>query len=128
MRTRFMLLLFVLLIASCFAVPLRLSSEVGIHTDAWKTRMEGFTKETGIEVDIQQFPYANYLDQLMLGYTSGRVEIDVPYISMLWYPALSIANYIYPISDIPGYEKINEADIPGIRTQSLMAKRTLFPT
>jgi multiple sugar transport system substrate-binding protein len=122
-----MILLFVLLMVSCLAAPLRLSSEVGIHTDAWKTRMEGFTKETGIEVEIQQFPYANYLDQLMLGYTSGRVEIDVPYISMLWYPALSIANYIYPISDIPGYEKINEADIPGIRNAKLNGKTYIIP-
>ncbi len=107
MRTRFMMiLLFVLLMVSCLAAPLRLSSE---------------------EVEIQQFPYANYLDQLMLGYTSGRVEIDVPYISMLWYPALSIANYIYPISDIPGYEKINEADIPGIRNAKLNGKTYIIP-
>ncbi|MFA6656322.1 MAG: extracellular solute-binding protein [Mesotoga sp.] len=127
MRNRFLLFLVVLLTVSCFAVPLQLSSEVGIHTDAWKTRMEGFTKETGIEVEIQQFPYANYLDQLMLGYTSGRVEIDVPYISMLWYPALSIANYIYPISDIPGYEKINESDIPGIRNAKLNGKTYIVP-
>jgi multiple sugar transport system substrate-binding protein len=127
MRSKFVLLMVLLLLVSCFASPLRLSSEVGIHTDAWKTRMPGFTAEKGVEVSIQQFPYANYLDQLMLGYTAGRVDIDVPYISMLWYPALATAGYISPISDIPGYDRLNESDIPGIRNTKLNGKTYIIP-
>jgi multiple sugar transport system substrate-binding protein len=124
---RVFLVVLVFLVGIVSLGSLRLSSEVGIHTDAWKTRMVPFTEETGIEVEIQQFPYANYLDQLMLGYTSGRVDFDVPYISMLWYPALANAGYIYPISDIPGYEALNESDIPGIRNAILNGKTYIIP-
>ncbi len=82
MKKTWIVFLLLTLTVFLFATELRLSSEVGIHTDAWKTRMAGFTAEKGVQVGIQQFPYANYLDQLMLGYTSGRVDIDVPYISL----------------------------------------------
>lgn len=127
MRIKCLLLLVIFATVFTFAVPLKLSSEVGIHTEAWKSQMAKFTEKTGIDLDIQQFPYANYLDQLMLGYTSGRVDFDVPYISMLWYPALATAGYIYPISDIPGYEKINESDIPGIRNAKMNGKTYIIP-
>ncbi|NLZ14047.1 MAG: extracellular solute-binding protein [Thermotogaceae bacterium] len=127
MKKTWIVFLLLTLTVFLFATELRLSSEVGIHTDAWKTRMAGFTAEKGVQVGIQQFPYANYLDQLMLGYTSGRVDIDVPYISLLWYPALATAGYIYPISDIPGYEALNEKDIPGIRNSKLNGKTYVIP-
>lgn len=93
---------------------IKLVSEVGIHTEAWKTVMDDFQKKTGIKTTIQQFPYANYFDQLMLNFTSGRVDFDVPYVSMLWYPALAKAGYIYPINKLPGYELLDLKDISGI--------------
>ncbi len=103
-----------LLIVSSIFSQVKLVSEVGIHTEAWKTVMNDFQKETGIKATIQQFPYANYFDQLMLTFTSGRVDFDVPYISMLWYPALATAGYIYPINKLSGYEELNLEDISGI--------------
>jgi len=127
MKRKLVIIIGVVLVAISFSAKINLSSEVGIHTDAWKTQMEPFTEQTGIEVDIEQFPYANYQDQLMLGYTSGRSDFDVPYISMLWYPSLALANYIYPISDIPGYEALNEADIPGIENAKMNGKTYIIP-
>lgn len=127
MRKNLILLIVLVFSAFSFATGLRLVSEVGIHTEAWKTRMASFTEETGIDLTIQQFPYANYLDQLMLSYTSGRVDFDVAYVSMLWYPSLATADYIYPISDIPGYEAINESDIPGIKNAQLNGKTYIIP-
>lgn len=114
-KGRVLVILFVslLVFANMFS-EVNLVSEVGIHTEAWKTVMDDFQKETGIKATIQQFPYANYFDQLMLTFTSGRVDFDVPYVSMLWYPALATAGYIYPINKIEGYEELNLEDISGI--------------
>jgi multiple sugar transport system substrate-binding protein len=127
MRTKLLVVILIVFTVFAFATELKLVSEVGIHTEAWKTQMDRFTELTDIDLSIQQFPYANYLDQLMLQYTSGRVEFDIPYISMLWYPALATAGYIYPISDIPGYEDINEKDIPGIQNTKLNGKTYIIP-
>jgi multiple sugar transport system substrate-binding protein len=114
MKGKLLIVLIVLSSLLAFGTTLNLVSEVGVHTDAWKSVMGTFEEETGIDLEIEQFPYANYLDQLMLTYTSGRVDFDIPYISMLWYPSLSLSNYIYPINEIPGYENLNLEDIPGI--------------
>lgn len=114
MRNKLLIVLIVLSSFLVFGSTLNLVSEVGVHTEAWKSVMNAFEDETGIDLEIEQFPYANYLDQLMLTYTSGRVDFDVPYISMLWYPSLSLSNYIYPINEIAGYEDLDLEDIPGI--------------
>lgn len=115
LRTLVCLMFLVSLLSFAASSPeIKLVSEVGIHTEAWKTVMDDFQKKTGIKTTIQQFPYANYFDQLMLNFTSGRIDFDVPYISMLWYPALAKAGYIYPINKLPGYENLNLKDISGI--------------
>jgi len=121
------LVLIVLLTSFFFAADLTLVSEVGISTTAWKSQMEDFTKQTGITLDLQQIPYANYLTQLMLNYTSGRNTFDVPYISELWYPALAEAGYIYPINDIPGSSVLNFEDIPGISNATINGKIYIVP-
>ncbi|MFA6842166.1 MAG: sugar ABC transporter substrate-binding protein, partial [Defluviitoga tunisiensis] len=51
-----------LLIVSSIFSQVKLVSEVGIHTEAWKTVMNDFQEETGIKATIQQFPYSNYFD------------------------------------------------------------------
>ncbi|HOO31603.1 MAG TPA: extracellular solute-binding protein [Thermotogota bacterium] len=127
MKKNLVIFISVVFVAISFAAKINLSSEVGIHTDAWKTQMSPFTEETGVDVSIEQFPYSNYLNQLMLGYTSGRNEFDVPYISLLWYPSLALANYICPISDIKGYEDLNESDIPGIENSKMNGKTYVIP-
>jgi multiple sugar transport system substrate-binding protein len=106
---------------------LRLVSEVGIHTEAWKSLMDDFTKQTGITLQLEQIPYANYFDKLMLSYTSGRNDYDVPYVSGLWVPALAKAKYIYPISDITGAKALNFKDIPGISIYTIDKKVYMIP-
>ena len=94
--------------------PLRLVSERGSHTEAWKTQMNGFENETGIDLEINQFPYANYFDQIMLDFTSGQAGFDVPYVSMLWYPSLANAGYIQPLNDLVDQNPDLETDMPGL--------------
>lgn len=121
------LILIVLLSSLFFAADLTLVSEVGISTTAWKSQMNEFTDVTGITVDLQQIPYANYLNKLMLSYTSGRSDYDVPYISELWYPAMANAKYLYPISDIPGAGTLDFSDIPGISNATIDGKIYIIP-
>jgi len=99
----FVFAVFVLIVSgTLLSADLRLVSEVGIHTEAWKALIKDFTDQTDINIEVEQIPYAQYFNQLLLSYTSGRGDYDVPYISLLWYPALAKAGYISPISDIPG--------------------------
>jgi len=53
------------------AGTLKISSEVGIHTEAWKTDLPALEKATGIKVDLTQFPFQKYREMLMLDYTGG---------------------------------------------------------
>ncbi|BAS26259.1 ABC transporter substrate-binding protein [Limnochorda pilosa] len=88
-------------------------SEFGIHTEAWKTRVAAFTEETAITVNVIQYPYANYLDQLTLNFTGGRPNFDVAYISGLWYPSFATAGYITPLDQLFD-DPADLADIPGL--------------
>ncbi len=99
--------------------PLQLVSERGTHTEAWKTQMEAFESESGVDLEITQHPYANYFDQLMLSYTSGQNEYDVPYISLLWYPTLANAGYIQPLNDFVDADATLPEDMPGLQSASL---------
>jgi multiple sugar transport system substrate-binding protein len=105
----------------------RLVSERGSHTEAWKTRMEGFEAETGIDLEITQFPYANYFDQLMLQFTGGDVEFDVPYISLLWYPALAKSGYIQPLNELLAMDPGLKQDMPGLAAATLDGNLYMVP-
>ncbi|ADK82454.1 ABC transporter substrate-binding protein [Sediminispirochaeta smaragdinae] len=101
------------------SVTVTLVSERGSHTEAWKTQMEGFEATSGVHLDLTQFPYANYRDQLLLSYTSGSSDYDVPYVSLLWYPSFVTSGYIQPINEFltrnPGIEK----DMPGLASGTI---------
>ncbi|MDY7026969.1 MAG: extracellular solute-binding protein [Spirochaetota bacterium] len=105
----------------------RLVSERGSHTEAWKTRMEGFEAETGINLELTQHPYANYFDQLMLNFTGGQSGFDVPYVSMLWYPALAKAGYIQPLNEIVEANPELADDMPGLVNASIDGKLYFIP-
>ena len=100
-------------------LTLQLVSERGSHTEAWKTRMESHEMESGVDLEITQHPYANYFDQLMLSYTSGQNEYDVPYISLLWYPTLANAGYIQPLNDFVDADTTLPEDMPGLQSASI---------
>jgi multiple sugar transport system substrate-binding protein len=124
----FVFAVFVLIVSgTLLSADLRLVSEVGIHTEAWKALIKDFTDQTDINIEVEQIPYAQYFNQLLLSYTSGRGDYDVPYISLLWYPALAKAGYISPISDIPGSNQLNFDDIPGISNAVIDGKVYLVP-
>jgi len=108
-------------------VVVRLVSERGSHTEAWKTQMSGFEEETGIDLEITQHPYANYFDQLMLNFTGGQAGFDVPYVSMLWYPALANAGYIQPLSEIIADNPGLEEDMPGLVNASINGNIYFIP-
>ena len=101
------------------ATTLQLVSERGAHTEAWKTQMESFEQASGVDLEITQHPYANYFDQLMLSYTSGQNEYDVPYISLLWYPALANAGYIKPLNEFVESDPTLPGDMPGLQSASI---------
>lgn len=96
-----------------------LVSERGSHTEAWKTQMESFETATGIDLDLTQFPYANYRDQLLLSYTSGSNDYDVPYVSLLWYPSFVTSGYIQPINEFLARNPGIEADMPGLASAAI---------
>ncbi len=108
-------------------VVLRLVSERGSHTEAWKTRMGGFEVDSGIHLEITQHPYANYFDQLMLNFTGGQAGFDVPYVSMLWYPALANAGYIQPLNEFVDNEPSLSEDMPGLSSSYLDGKLYFVP-
>lgn len=100
--------------AQALAAPVRVRvvSEFGIHTEAWKTQIQPFEEKTGIDVVLEQVPYANYLDYLTLNFTSGRPAFDVAYVSMLWYPSFATAGYLEPLDGLLG--DAMRQDMPGI--------------
>lgn len=95
-------------------VTVTLVSERGSHTEAWKTQMDSFEAQSGVNLKITQFPYANYRDQLLLSYTSGSNDYDVPYVSLLWYPSFVTSGYIQPINEFLVRNPGIEADMPGL--------------
>lgn len=101
--------------ASAAPVTVRLVSEFGTHTEAWKTQMAPFMEqqEGQIALKLEQIPYANYLDYLTLNFTSGRPGFDVAYVSMLWYPSFATAGYLEPL-DVLLTDSLRQ-DMPGIR-------------
>jgi len=105
----------------------RLVSERGTHTEAWKTRMEGFEAETEIDLEITQFPYANYFDTLMMNFTGGQVDFDVPYISLLWYPAMAKAGYIQSLNDLLDMDPGLKEDMPGLASAALDGEVYIIP-
>ena len=110
------MLILVLLLCSSVSLcsDVRLVSEMGSHTEAWKTCMKSFEENTEYELEITQFPYANYRDQLMLNFTSGKANFDVPYISLLWYPSFAQSNYIQPLNEIIDRNPELKDDMPGL--------------
>ncbi|RKY00174.1 MAG: sugar ABC transporter substrate-binding protein, partial [Spirochaetes bacterium] len=94
-------------------VTLKISSEVGIHTEAWKTDLKRLYKEKGIKVKLEQFPFKKYREKLMLDYQSGSPSYDVNYLSYGWYRALVDGGHLYPLSnfDIKG---LNLSEVPNI--------------
>lgn len=62
-------------------VVLKVSSEVGIHTEAWKQVVADFEKQNNCKVELTQFPFSKYREMLMVDYTSGKPSYDVSYIS-----------------------------------------------
>jgi multiple sugar transport system substrate-binding protein len=77
-------------------VTLKVSSEVGIHTEAWKTDLPALEKATGIKVELTQFPFQKYREMLMLDYTGGKPSYDVSYVSYGWYRSLVNGGYLEP--------------------------------
>ncbi|MFW5985546.1 MAG: ABC transporter substrate-binding protein [Halanaerobiaceae bacterium] len=82
------------------AEELQLVSERGTHTEAWMMHMDDFEEETGIELSMTQYPYADYLNQLTLNFSGGEENFDVQYISMLWYPSFTKGDYLMPLNDL----------------------------
>ncbi len=105
----------------------RLVSERGSHTEAWKSLMAAFQEKSGIKLELTQYPYANYFNQLMLSFTSGKSEFDVPYISLLWYPALAKAGYIQPVNELVDQEPGLKSDMPGLSTAVMDGKYYMVP-
>ncbi len=107
--------------------PLQLVSERGTHTEAWKTQIESFQEQSGIELEVTQHPYANYFDQLMLSYTGGQDEYDIPYISLLWYPTLANAGYIKSLNEFVEGDPTLPEDIPGLQSAQLDGNYYFIP-
>jgi len=95
------------------AGPLKISSEVGIHTEAWKTDLPALEKATGIKVDLTQFPFQKYREMLMLDYTGGTPSYDVSYASYGWYRSLVNGGYLEPFDSFD-LKTLNLDDIPNM--------------
>lgn len=106
---------------------LALVSERGSHTEAWKTQMESFEQSTNVDLELTQFPYANYRDQLLLSYTSGSNEYDVPYVSLLWYPSLVSSGYIEPVTELLDRNSALEDDMPGLANATMNGEVYFVP-
>lgn len=94
-------------------VPLKVSSEVGIHTEAWKTDLPALEKATGIKVELTQFPFQKYREMLMLDYTGGKPSYDVSYVSYGWYRSLVNGGYLEAF-DAFDLKALNLDDIPNM--------------
>lgn len=94
-------------------VSLKISSEVGIHTEAWKTDLPALEKATGIKVDLTQFPFEKYREMLMLDYTGGKPSYDVSYVSYGWYRSLVNGGHLEPFDSFD-LKALNLDDIPNM--------------
>jgi multiple sugar transport system substrate-binding protein len=94
-------------------VTLKVSSEVGIHTEAWKTDLPALEKATGIKVDLTQFPFQKYREMLMLDYTGGSPSYDVSYVSYGWYRSLVNGGHLEPFDSFD-LKALNLDDIPNM--------------
>ncbi|MCD6120277.1 MAG: sugar ABC transporter substrate-binding protein [Spirochaetales bacterium] len=92
---------------------LKVSSEVGIHTEAWKKVVADFEKKYNAKVELTQYPFSKYREMLMVDYTSGNPSYDVSYISYGWYRSLVGGDYLNPFSS-GLLKEINAEDIPNI--------------
>lgn len=111
------LLILSLILISSVAVAeedLELVSERGSHTEAWKTLMDNFEQEVGTNLNLTQYPYSDYRSQLMLNFTGGQNNYDVPYISMLWYPSFARGGYLKPLNEIVERNPDLKEDMPGL--------------
>jgi multiple sugar transport system substrate-binding protein len=104
-----------------------LVSERGSHTEAWKTQMEEFEQSAGVDLELTQFPYANYRDQLLLSYTSGSNEYDVPYVSLLWYPSLVSSGHIQPVTELLDRNPGLQEDMPGLANATMDGEVYFIP-
>lgn len=120
-----LLMLTLTVIPATATTRVTLVSEYGTHTEAWKTEMDAFEKQSGIDLELTQIPYANYFDQLTLNFTGNVGNYDVVYISGLWYPAFANAGYIAPLDDLS--DSINVSDIPGIENAYQKGKLYIIP-
>jgi len=88
-------------------------SEVGLHTDAYKSEIPYFYDKTGIGVGVEEVPYEQYRELLMLRFTTGTAYFDMAYIPIGWVPPLVEGGYIAPWpEDALSSEEL--ADFPGI--------------
>jgi multiple sugar transport system substrate-binding protein len=100
------------LIASLARSALAQSGEA-INFTAWsaavdqaKSHVSGFEKATGLKVNYENFPAAQFRATLVTKFTGGE-PLDVIFMNDAWTPEFAEAGWIVPIDDVPALMKYN---------------------
>jgi multiple sugar transport system substrate-binding protein len=100
-------LLFVLTFTMCAsAAKLRIFGGTGASGRAWSAVVEKFQKDTGIEVELLQFPYAELREKLLFELSTGSSSLDVVIVDdLIWLADLyKFMEPLEPFIEKTGYD------------------------
>ncbi|MFP4647508.1 MAG: ABC transporter substrate-binding protein [Candidatus Acetothermia bacterium] len=91
---------------------LNIITEVGSHTDAWKSVRDQFEAEHNVKVEVNEFPFDQFREQLSLKFSAGDVAFDLAYIPIGWVP--QFLDNLTPVEDQGSVDTLELDDFAGI--------------
>ncbi len=106
------LLLLALLLAGCNRVgdnskQLTIAVNSGVEGDALKQAATDYEAQTGVHINIAEFPYANLFEKELLDLNSRTGAYDLIMLDDPWFPKFASTNYLSDLK--PFYEKRGQA-------------------
>lgn len=113
--------------ASLGAAGSSMAQGAGVNFTSWsaavdqvKSHISAFEKNTGVRVNYENFPWAQYRTSVVTRLV-GNAPMDVLWVSDAWLPEFAEAGWLAPIDDLPELTKYN-ADAAQFCTQSMIYK------
>jgi multiple sugar transport system substrate-binding protein len=88
--------------------------------DQVKSHITAFEKKTGLKVNYQNFPFAQYRETLVTRFV-GNAPMDVMWVSDAWLPEWAEARWLAPIGDMPQLTRYN-GDVDAFCNESMVYK------
>jgi multiple sugar transport system substrate-binding protein len=88
--------------------------------DTVKSHVSAFEAKTGIKVNYNNAPWAQYRDTMVTKFV-GKAPMDVLWVSDSWLPEWAEAGWLAPVNDFPELMKYN-ADADDFSTKSMQYK------